>query len=248
LSRPHCVCVIFARGGSKGLPRKNLVPLAGRPLIAWSISMAQLCPSIDRVVVSTEDDEIARVAEAWGAEVPFRRPPELAADNSPEWLAWRHAVQTLDGAPGARPIDLFVTLPPTSPLRAVEDVEATIAKVRDEAFDMAITVRNAARSPYYNMVKLAEDSAASLVIAPDKALHRRQDAPRVYDITTVAYATRPAYMMAHLGLFEGRVGAVVVPEERALDIDTPLDLRVGEALSGDSPLFTDSPLFRSMPA
>ena len=236
MSRPHCVCVIFARGGSKGLPRKNLVPLAGRPLIAWSIGMARLCPSIDRVVVSTEDEEIAEIARQWGAEVPFRRPAELAADNSPEWLAWRHAIQTLEAEPGARPIDLFVTLPPTSPLRAVEDVEATIAKVRDESFDIAITVRNAARSPYYNMVKLAGDGAANLVIPPDQTLHRRQDAPKVYDITTVAYATRPAFVMNQASLFAGRVGAVVVPEERALDIDTPLDLRIGEALAGDSAL------------
>jgi N-acylneuraminate cytidylyltransferase len=223
------------------LPRKNLIPVAGRPLVAWSIGIAKLCPSIDRVVVSTEDPEIAEVARAWGAEVPFLRPDDLAADESPEWLSWRHAIAALNAEAGARPIDLFVTLPPTSPLRGVEDVEATIAKLRGEPFDIAITVRSAARSPYYNMVTLDPHGTANLVIAPDAVLHRRQDAPTVYDITTVAYAARPEFVMTQFGLFSGRVGAVTVPEERALDIDTAYDLRIAEALAADSELMRSTP-------
>ena len=230
--------MIFARGGSRGIPRKNIAPLAGRPLIAWSIGIALRCPSIDRVVVSTDDEEIAEVARRWGAEVPFLRPPELAGDRSPEWLAWRHAIESLQAVPGARPIDLFCTLPATSPLRAVDDVEACIAKLEGGAFDAVITVREAARSPYYNMVTLDGDGAAALVIPPDQPLHRRQDVPAVYDITTVAYVARPGFILNQSGLFAGRVGAVVVPVERALDIDTPYDLRIAEALAPDSPLLT----------
>lgn len=237
MSRTNCVCLIFARGGSKGLPRKNITPLAGRPLIAWSIGIAKHCPSIDRIVVSTEDPEIADIARQWGAEVPFLRPAELAGDRSPEWLAWRHAIETLNAEPDVHPIDIFVSLPPTSPLRGVEDVEATIAKLQQDDLDAAITVREAARSPYYNMVKLDEHGTASLVIPPSAALHRRQDAPQVYDITTVAYAARPDFVLTQSTLFAGRVGAVVVPEERALDIDTFYDFRIAEALALDSPLF-----------
>lgn len=235
-NRPHRVCVIFARGGSRGIPRKNIVPLAGRPLIAWSIGIALRCPSIDRVVVSTDDEEIAEVARHWGAEVPFLRPPDLAGDRSPEWLAWRHAIEALQAAPGARPIDVFCTLPATSPLRAVEDVEACLSKLDSGGFDVIITVRDAARSPFYNMVTLDDDGGAKLVIPSDQPLYRRQDVPTVYDITTVAYAAKPDFIMTQSGLFAGRVGAVVVPVERALDIDTPYDLRIAEALAADAPL------------
>ena len=235
-SRPHTVCVIFARGGSRGIQRKNIAPLAGRPLVAWSIGIALRCPSIDRVVVSTDDEEIAQVARHWGAEVPFLRPPELAGDRSPEWLAWRHAIETLNAEPGARPIEVFCTLPPTSPLRAVDDVEACLAKLTEGAFDVVITVRDAARSPYYNMVTLDPTGTANLAIPPDQPLHRRQDVPAVYDITTVAYAARPDFVLTQAGLFAGRVGAVVVPVERALDIDTPYDLRIAAALAADAPL------------
>src|SRR4051812_30459342 len=115
------VAFVFARGGSKGLPRKNLQPLAGRPLVAHAIAHGLACPLIERVVVSTDDDDIARVAEAAGALVPFRRPAELASDTAPEWLAWRHAVVTYEELFGTGSIDTFVCLPATAPLRRGED-------------------------------------------------------------------------------------------------------------------------------
>ena len=114
------VAVIFARGGSKGVMRKNIRPLAGKPLIAYAIEVARASRWIDQVVVSTDDPEIAAVAQHYGAEVPFMRPSELARDDSPEWLAWRHAIRTL-GAGQGRAIDVFVCVPATSPLRAVEE-------------------------------------------------------------------------------------------------------------------------------
>jgi N-acylneuraminate cytidylyltransferase len=228
--RPHVVAFVFARGGSKGLPGKNLRPLGGKPLVAWAIETARASPLIDRVVLSTDDPEIAAVGRAYGAEAPFLRPPELATDEAPEWLAWRHAIGAIEAAPGGRPIDLFVSLSPTSPLRAVGDVDACIGLALEGDCDVAITVTPAHRNPWFNMVARDPDGNCRLVNRGGAAFHQRQAAPEVFDMTTVAYAVRPTFVMAADGIFAGRVKAVVVPPERAVDIDTELDLRFAEFL------------------
>lgn len=224
------IAFIFARGGSKGIPGKNIRPLGGKPLIAHAIEVGRATPGIETVIVSTDDQAIAEVALAYGAEVPFMRPPELAQDASPEWLAWRHAIAWVQKHRG--PFGLFVSLPPTSPFRAVADVNACIDALReDDTADVAITVAMASRSPYFNMVKTDQKGCAELVINPSSGIVRRQDAPEVFDITTVAYAARPAFVMQAERIFAGKVKAVVVPQERALDIDTPFDFKVAEAIT-----------------
>lgn len=228
--KPCVVAAIFARGGSKGVPRKNIRLLAGKPLIAYSIETALASSLIDRVIVSTDDDEIADIARLHGAEVPFMRPQELARDDSPEWLAWQHAIRTLRMQDHKPDLDIFVSVPPTSPLRAVEDVDSCIRALMESDADLVITVRPAERNPYYNMVVLDEAGYAGLVIRPNQTVHRRQAAPHVYDITTVAYAARPEFVLSSGSLFDGRIRAVVVPTERALDIDTELDLEFAEFL------------------
>ena len=205
-------------------------PIAGKPLIRYAIEAAQASALIDRVIVSTDDAEIADVARQCGAEVPFMRPAELARDDSPEWMAWQHAIRTLDGQAGQPRWDAFVCVPTTSPLRAVEDIDACISKLLSGDADIVITVRPAERSPYFNMVTLDEHGVAHLVIPPTQATWRRQDAPAVFDMTTVAYAARPAFVLSASAMFQGRVQAVVVPAERALDIDTEFDFRVAECL------------------
>ncbi len=220
---------IFARGGSKGVPRKNIRPLAGRPLIAYAIETALASRYIERLIVSTDDDEIAAVAREYGAEVPFMRPAELARDDSPEWLAWQHAIRTMQVQWG-EPLRAFVSVPATSPLRAVEDIDACIELLLASDADAVITVTPAARNPYFNMVTLDEAQTARLVMSGEASVHRRQDAPAVYDITTVAYAARPEFILQHNALFEGKIKAVVVPPERALDIDTELDFAFAEFL------------------
>lgn len=216
---------IFARGGSKGVPRKNVRLVNGLPLIAYSIQTARESAQIQRVIVSTDDEEIARVATEQGAEVPFIRPAQLATDESPEWLSWQHAVQTI----GADAFDIFLSVPVTSPLRAVEDLDRTIAAL-DETTDAVITVSEARRNPYFNMVHRDADGFSKIVIESASGPARRQSSPAVYDITTVAYATRPSFILGNSRLFAGRVKSVIVPEERALDIDTPLDLEIAEFL------------------
>jgi len=222
---------IFARGGSKGIPKKNIKPLGGKPLIGWSIDSALQCPSIDRVIVSTDDQEIADVARSYGAEVPFIRPKELSEDTSAEWHAWRHAVEFVE-TQGWK-FDQFVSLPATSPLRSVDDVENCIAALDDET-DVVVTVKKAERSPYFNMVTIGEDGFSRLAISPENAVTRRQDAPEVYDMTTVCYVTRPAFILSNFGVFSGRVRSIIVPDSRAIDIDNPIDFKLAEVLVNES--------------
>lgn len=218
---------IFARGGSKGLPGKNIKPLAGKPLLQYSIETAKQSPSISSVYVSTDDDDIARVAENCGAVV-IRRPADLAGDTSPEWLAWRHAIEWVQKEVGD--FDGFVSLPATSPLRSVDDVELAIAKRVASAADICISVTPASRSPYFNMVKFDESGYVSLVNEPAGEVVRRQDAPDVFDITTVVYATTPQFVLNSYGLFSGKVASIVVPKERAVDIDDIFDFYMAEIL------------------
>lgn len=230
----YVVGFIFARGGSKGVPRKNIRPVAHKPLIAYAIETALASVLINRVVVSTDDAEIAGVAQQYGAEVPFMRPAGLAHDDSPEWLAWQHAILTLEATEGEPKMDVFVSIPPTSPLRAVEDVDACIRTLLESDADLVITVKPAERNPYFNMIVMDEAGYAQLVIPPNETIHQRQAAPLVYDMTTVAYAARPEFLLNANSMFEGKVKAVVVPTERALDIDTELDFKFAEFLLGQS--------------
>ena len=228
----RCQAFIFARGGSKGVPRKNIRELAGKPLIAHAIEVALASPSLRDVIVSTDDEEIAEVARAFGARVPFMRPDALASDTASEWDAWRHALDWAERAGG--PIEAMVSLPTTSPFRAVDDVERSIhALGRSDEIDAVISVTEAERNPYFNMVTIGADGSAGLVIPPSRETGRRQDAPPVFDITTVVYAVRPRHVRRASGLFDGKVHAIEVPRERALDIDTPYDFRIAELLASD---------------
>jgi len=220
---------IFARGGSKGLPNKNICLLAGRPLIAWSIEHARSVRRIERVIVSTDSNEIAEIALEFGAEVPFMRPIELAQDHSPEWQSWRHALSYLKESEGGLP-EVMVSVPATSPLRSSEDIESCLDYYSKGESDIVITVAEAHRNPYFNMVKVDEDGVVSLVNPPATPITRRQDAPRVYDMTTVCYVARPEFILTHDSIFQGRVGSVVVPLERSIDIDTAYDFKIAEAL------------------
>jgi len=227
MSDQRAVAFIFARGGSKGIPRKNLKILGGKPLIAHSIETALSSHRISNVIVSTDDLEIAETARAYGAETPFMRPAELATDQAPEWLAWRHAVDWLETH--GRPFDIFVSLPATSPFRATADIDAAIDRLSPD-FDLIVSVTDAKRHPQFNMVRIAENGLVQQFSMAESHITRRQEAPLAFDMTTVVYVCRPEFVKVSNGVFDGRVGAVHIPEERALDIDTPYDFEVAEAL------------------
>lgn len=223
------IALICARGGSKGLRGKNIRPLAGKPLIAWSIEHALAIDRISRVIVSTDSEDIATVAREYGAQVPFMRPAELARDDTPEWLVWRHALRHVLETVGSFP-EAMVSVPATAPLRLPLDIENCLDEYEKGDADMIITVTDSHRSPYFNMVKTNADGTVGLVIPLQSVVARRQDAPVVYDMTTVAYVARPEFVMTHNATFEGRVRAVHVPPERALDIDIQLDFQIAECL------------------
>lgn len=230
MSGHSATAFIFARGGSKGVPRKNLRVLAGKPLIAHAIHTAHAAARVSRVVVSTDDDEIARVAEEWGAVVPFRRPAELAGDDAPEWLAWQHALREEARLADGRLPNVFLSVPATSPIRSGADLDRCIDALVEGDYDIVLSVTPSRRNPYFNMVVLEEGLARLAVPPTTRAITRRQDVPPMFDITTVAYAARPSYVLQAEGLFGGRVGAVVLDEDRSVDIDTEFDLQVAECL------------------
>lgn len=220
---------IFARGGSKGLPGKNVRPLAGKPLIGWAIEQALSVPAICRVIVSTDCEQIADTAKQFGAQVPFLRPNDLASDTASEIDAWKHALNFLKENEGKLP-KVFVSVPATAPLRLPEDIEACLEVYENTKPDIVLTVSTAHRNPWFNMVSIHSDGQVSVVNNPDGAITRRQDAPAVYDVSTVAYAANPDFILAGGTLFSGSVAASEVPVERAIDIDTLHDFEIAEFL------------------
>lgn len=222
------ICVfIFARGGSKGLPRKNIKLLAGKPLIQYSIEIARKLENVTQVFVSTEDEEIANISTSLGATV-IARPKILAIDTSKEWDAWQHAVKWVFENYGQ--FDTFVSLPATSPLRSESDIKGAIAKLSESSADICVSVTESNRSPFFNMVRFDPQGYVSTVVNSEPDVFRRQDAPPVFDMTTVVYVTKPEFIMAHKGVFDGKVSAVIIPKDRAVDIDDIYDFKLAEVI------------------
>ena len=219
---------IFARGGSKGIPNKNLRLLAGKPLIAHAIETALSTPCIDRVIVSTDSADISKTAIQYGAEVPFLRPAHLADDHSNEWQAWQHALEYMKEESSFP--DIFLSVPATAPLRLQEDLEACVSKLSEGGFDLVITATPSTHHPSYNMIVLNENGEASIAVQQHTIFTRRQDVNQMYDMTTVGYAAKSSFIMENKRLFEGRVGAVILPRERAIDIDCEMDFKIADLL------------------
>jgi CMP-N-acetylneuraminic acid synthetase len=217
---------IFARGGSKGLKNKNIRFLSGKPLLAWSIELANKMPDVNKVFVSTDSKEIANISFKFGAEVIIR-PKSLAKDKTPEWLAWKHAIEYLELK--GEIFDQFISLPATAPLRSISDIQSCM-KAFDSKTDIVVTMSRSTRSPWFNMVKKMKNGYIDLIIKNDKNIYRRQDAPEIFDLTTVAYLTRPSFIKKSNNIFEGNVKAIEIPAERAVDIDTELDFKFAEFL------------------
>lgn len=229
LNMPNTLGFVFARGGSKGLPSKNLRLLSGKPLIAHAIEAALACRSLNRVIVSTDDPEIADVAAGFGAEVPFLRPAHLASDTVPERQAWRHAIEQMELLEQER-VDVFVSVPPTCPLRSPSDIDRTVDALISGDADIVLTAAETDCNPYFNMITIAGDGAAELAIRPTGHIVRRQDAPTVYELTAVAYAARRDPLFQFDSIFDSRASAIEVPRERSLDIDSEYDLQLAEFL------------------
>lgn len=222
------LAVIPARAGSKGLPGKNLKLLAGLPMLAWTVRAALASTRLDRVVVSTEDPEVARVAREHGADVPFLRPLSLAQDDSSIVDVLRHAVRE-SGAEAT----LVVLLQPTSPLRTAAHIDAAVALVADARADSSETVALDGRHPFHRYY--LEGGRLRLWEAAAPEASRRQDHPPVYRPTGGVYAVR-AGVLAERGSLRGdEHRAVVVDEASAVDVDTAWDFELAQWLASRRP-------------
>lgn len=230
MSLHSTIAIVPARGGSKGLPGKNVRRLAGLPLIAHSIRFAQICPEIERCIVSTDSEEIAKVAREADGEVPFLRPAELAEDSTPMLPVLQHAIRQMELLEEKR-YELVVLLQATSPFRLPEDVSSAL-RILDQDRNAVGVV--AVSTPSFNpRVVCVEEKQGYLEWAfTPKMYTRRQEAEPVYRINGMLYVWRRDHLMRSSAdqLYAAPHRILMIPEERALDIDSLHDFQVGEAL------------------
>jgi CMP-N,N'-diacetyllegionaminic acid synthase len=219
------IATICARGGSTGLPGKNIRPLFGRPLIAHTIEHALKTPGIDHVFVSTDDKAIAAAAREAGAEVPFLRPAELATSSAPKLPVIRHLVEGVERM-GVM-VNRVVDLDPTSPLRSIEDINACLSLL-DADTDVVITGYPAEKNPYFNMVEMSAEGHASLCKILPGGVTSRQQAPTVYAMNASVYVWWRRTL--DLGIWNTRVRLHVMPRERSIDVDSLLDFELVQLL------------------
>lgn len=217
--------VIPARGGSKGVPRKNIRIVGGKPLIAWTIEQAQKSRYIDRLIVSSEDPEIIRVAQQWGCEAPFVRPKELAADNTPGIAPVFDALDRVAG------YEWVVLLQPTSPLRAVSDIDGCLELCAARKANSCVSVSATNHHPYL-VYALNPDGYLKPYVKTLEPVARRQELPAAYVLNGAVYAALCSWLRNMKEFVNDETVGFVMPSERSLDIDTPLDIEIAELLLG----------------
>jgi CMP-N,N'-diacetyllegionaminic acid synthase len=226
------LAVIPCRGGSQGLPGKNIRDLVGLPLVAHSIRLAKLCPEIARCIVSTDSKEIANVAREHGGDVPFLRPRELAQDDTPMWPVLQHALQEMERQDKLRYEGLLL-LDPTSPGRLPEDLVEAIRLLDEDAGSVGVV---AASEPHFNprwtCIEQKADGYISQIFADGVTYTRRQDVPSAYRINGALYLWRRDYVASApaLDLYGQPHRMVAIPEERAIHIDSIHDFNLAEIL------------------
>ncbi|HVU91349.1 MAG TPA: acylneuraminate cytidylyltransferase family protein [Jatrophihabitans sp.] len=230
--RPPVLAVVPARGGSKGLPGKNVRPLAGLPLIGHSLRAAELVPSVTRCVVSTDSPEIAQVAAGLGGDVPFRRPAELAEDATPMAPVLRHALAAVEEQEGRR-YDLVLLLDPTSPARDPAEIEAAVGRLLEHpGWDGVVSVSAPTFHPVWVGVRDAQDGRLERYFAEGTGVTRRQELDRYLRINGNFYVWRAAFVrrLENSWFDEGVHGMVEIPEARAFAIDYAYEFDLLEAL------------------
>lgn len=230
MSVDPCLAVIPARGGSKGLPGKNIRPLAGLPLIAHSLRCAALCPRITRTIVSTDSEEIAAVARAHGGDVPFLRPAELAGDDMGMMPVLQHALQTAEQQDGRR-YESLLLLEPTSPARFPIDVEQAFEKLAaDPTADGVIGCSRPSFNPFWVGVTVQEDGVLVPAFPGTEKYVRRQDVPPFFRVNGVVYLWRREFLMKTTSSYAGRRLLLEIPESRAFSIDDADEFRLAEIM------------------
>lgn len=220
---PKVLAIIPARGGSKGVPRKNVRNLAGKPLIAWTIEEAKKSKYITRLILSSEDEEIIEVAKKYGCEVPFKRPVELAKDDTPSIEPVLHAIEQCPG------YDYVVLLQPTSPLRTVEDIDGCIEMLLTQNLDFGVSVSESNKSPYW-MYMVDMDGSMEPIIKQEEIISRRQDLPKIYTLNGAVYVAKVERLLKEKNFLNSNTKAYIMNNENSLDIDSELDFLVCEHL------------------
>lgn len=234
MNAPAVLGVVAARGGSKGLPRKNVLPLAGKPLVVWTLEAARAARALHRTILSSDDAEIIAVARAAGCEVPFVRPAELAADRSSTVDVALHALDWLDRHAAWR-ADVVVLLPATAPRRRAEHIDGAVARLLEDAAAEAVVAVTEADYPPYWMLSIADRRLRW--IFPDGAhVDHRQDLPAAYRPNGSIYAVRVPALRAQQTFYPRETAPYVMAREDSVNVDTPFDFRLAEALMrGENP-------------
>lgn len=215
--------IIPARGGSKGIPGKNIAELAGKPLLGWTIDAARESKYLDRIILSSDDPEIQAVARSFGCDVPFTRPPGLATDESPTIDTVCHAIQMIRG------YDYVVLLQPTSPLRNAGDIDECIELCIRSKAGSCVSVTEVSASPHW-MFWVDPTLTLRPILGKKSPYLRRQDAPPAYVLNGAVYVSATERLLRERSLICDSPLAYVMPRERSLDIDEPLDLEIVSAL------------------
>jgi len=222
------LATICARGGSKGLPGKNIKKLAGQELLAYSIKSARESKLIDEIVLSTDDLKIKKVAEKYGLKVPFLRPTKLATDQSGRVEAIVHAVKKIESIKN-EDYEVIVDLGNVSPLRTAQDIDACIKKLVDTPqTNIVVSVCEAGRNPYFNMLEVNTSNYANLIKKSN--FKRRQDAPIIYDMNDAVFAIWKKALLKYQSFVIPRRRVYVMPRERSIDIDNEFDFKIAEFL------------------
>ena len=212
------LAIIPARGGSKGIRRKNVASLVGKPLIGWSIDAAKRASCIDRIVVSTEDQEIRSVARQLGADVPFMRPAELAADDTPGMAPVLHAISQLPD------YEWVLLLQPTSPLRSAEDIDGIWQFCQERSAPSAVSICEVGKHPYWMYQRNAAQRLEPFIKGrPD--MTRRQDLPPAYALNGALYLARTDWLLKQQDFIGSETLGYIMPPERSADLDIPQDWR-----------------------
>jgi N-acylneuraminate cytidylyltransferase/CMP-N,N'-diacetyllegionaminic acid synthase len=222
------LALITARGGSKGLPGKNIRPLCGKPLIAWTIEAAKESKYIDRVMVSTEDGEIAEISRKWGAEV-IGRPEELARDDTPSIPVVLHAIQQLREKENYTP-DITVLLQPTSPLRTGGHIDTAIEKLEEHKTNVIVSVAEVRQYPHW--MKKVIDGRLVPFIEGESVTASRQKLPQLYIPNGAIYAAKTEYLLERKTFYDEDTIAFIMGREESIDIDDEFDFKLAEYLMG----------------
>lgn len=226
----NVLALITARGGSKGIPRKNLSPLAGKPLIAWTIECAMAVHGrLGRIIVSTDDEEIASVSRKYGAEVPFLRPASLSGDDATSLDVVRHAVETME-KDAEVPFDWVLLLQPTSPLRRPEDLRQALDIAAEGDCDAVIAVTEVVESHPMLLKTIENGRLAPYGDAPLNGVRRQDCRPPVYINNGAIYLSRRELVMERNTLLGDNARPYIMPLEHSLDIDSAFDLKLAEAV------------------